>query len=235
MRIISLACPKCGVINKSGRISCCGRGGSWFGNCGAAGKVKLDYKWSEGIEACKARSQFTKVIGQQLHGSQYKSNYSSNDTARVNSKAVTTALSTFTSTPGNKPTPMLDKMLGSQSNSASIDISTAKSIRTPINTSMLIPALIGTKKCSVITKTVTPMFSMHINMSTAKAIAPPMNTSITMSVNMTPIRTFMTNTSSEFLMISRARTSASTSVAAQIYKNPWKIAFHINILVGTIF
>ena len=28
--IISSVCPKCGIIAKSGKISCCGRGGSWF-------------------------------------------------------------------------------------------------------------------------------------------------------------------------------------------------------------
>ena len=68
--IIDLACSKCGIIGKSGKLSCCGRGGSWFGNCGSAGEAKLGHKWSEGVEACKAWSQPEIVVGQQLHGAQ---------------------------------------------------------------------------------------------------------------------------------------------------------------------
>ena len=85
--IIGLVCPQCGITGKSSKLSCCGRGGSWFGNCGAAGKAKLRYKWSDGIQACKAQSQSKVVIGQELHGAQDESNPSSDDTDESKSRA----------------------------------------------------------------------------------------------------------------------------------------------------
>ena len=86
-RTISLVCPKCGTIERSGKLSCCGRGGSWFGNCGAAGTAKLPYKWSDGIQACKAQSQSKVVIGQELHGAQDEGGRSSDDTDESQSRA----------------------------------------------------------------------------------------------------------------------------------------------------
>merc|ERR1711981_200440 len=59
-------CDKCGSIGKSGKASCCGRGGSWFRNCGSVGNAKFQYTWYEGIQACSAQS----FIGQQLDGDQ---------------------------------------------------------------------------------------------------------------------------------------------------------------------
>ena len=50
---VSLACSKCGTTKKSGRSSCCARGGAWFKNCGDAGDTKFDHSWTEGIQACK--------------------------------------------------------------------------------------------------------------------------------------------------------------------------------------
>ena len=49
---ISPTCPECGIIKKSGKRSCCGHGGSWFGNCGGAAS---GHTWHEGIRICKAR------------------------------------------------------------------------------------------------------------------------------------------------------------------------------------
>ena len=54
-RKISFACPKCGITKRSGKISCCGRGGSWFGNCGSVGYETSGHTWYEGLQACKAR------------------------------------------------------------------------------------------------------------------------------------------------------------------------------------
>ena len=45
-------CLKCGIIKKSGKRSCCARGGAWFKNCGDADDTKFDHTWAEGIEAC---------------------------------------------------------------------------------------------------------------------------------------------------------------------------------------
>ena len=128
---IRLLCPKCGIIKKSGRVSCCGRGGSWFGNCGAAGEEKLDHKWSEGFQACKSRSRSKRVIGQQLHGEQHESNGVSDDTDRINSEAVITTVTTFTSRPVNISTPMRGKTSvispSKMSFSESVDMSTTTS------------------------------------------------------------------------------------------------------------
>ena len=48
------ACTKCGTIKKSGKRSCCARGGAWFKNCGDAGDTKFDHTWVQGIQACKS-------------------------------------------------------------------------------------------------------------------------------------------------------------------------------------
>ena len=48
-------CPKCGTIKKSGKRSCCARGGTWFKKCGDEGDTTFDHTWTEGIEACKSK------------------------------------------------------------------------------------------------------------------------------------------------------------------------------------
>ena len=60
--ITSTVCLKCGTSGRSGKPSCCGRGGSWFRNCGGAGNAKLDHTWQEGIRACKTRARFKRSI-----------------------------------------------------------------------------------------------------------------------------------------------------------------------------
>ena len=40
----------CGVT-QSGKPSCCGRGGSWFENCGNQGRG-YDHTWFEGLQQC---------------------------------------------------------------------------------------------------------------------------------------------------------------------------------------
>ena len=102
MRTISSACPKCGSIKKSGKSSCCGRGGSWFKNCGSGGNVKLHHTWYEGIQVCKARTQSRTVFGQQPNSAQYNSMDSSNRDVMINgtanSKGITTSDLASTST-----------------------------------------------------------------------------------------------------------------------------------------
>ena len=68
---ISSVCPKCGIIAKSGKISCCGHSGSWFGNCGSAGNVKLDHTWYAGIHACKTLSQPKAAIGRRSNANEH--------------------------------------------------------------------------------------------------------------------------------------------------------------------
>ena len=74
--IIEPVCPKCGTIRKSGKISCCGFGGSWFKKCGGTGDQKLEHTWFEGIQACKARSRSDIVIGQHLKAARQNANES---------------------------------------------------------------------------------------------------------------------------------------------------------------
>ena len=47
-------CPTCGTIKKSGKLSCCARGGAWFKKCGDPGD-NFEYTWFEGMEACKGK------------------------------------------------------------------------------------------------------------------------------------------------------------------------------------
>ena len=54
-------CPKCGTTKKSGKRSCCARGGAWFKSCGDAGNKQFDHTWAEGIQACKHTSSSTSV------------------------------------------------------------------------------------------------------------------------------------------------------------------------------
>ena len=100
-------CPECGIIKKSGRMSCCGRGGSWFGNCGNTGSAILGRTWHEGIRVCQAR-QFQAVKGQQLNAAQSKPNASSDDdSSDMDSEAVTVIAHMFVTAPDNTTTPLL--------------------------------------------------------------------------------------------------------------------------------
>ena len=45
-------CPKCATARKSGKLSCCARGGAWFKKCGDVGDANFEYTWTEGFRAC---------------------------------------------------------------------------------------------------------------------------------------------------------------------------------------
>ena len=79
-------CSRCGVIERSGRTSCCGHGGSWFRNCGSSGNTKVHHTWHEGIQTCKARSQSKIRIDQQLNAIQQKIIDSANGADMANYK-----------------------------------------------------------------------------------------------------------------------------------------------------
>ena len=80
------------MIKKSGKLSCCGSDGFWFGNCGSAGDKKHDHSWHEGLQACKAQSQSNLVIGQQLNSIHQHTNAFSNGAVDANSRAVITGV-----------------------------------------------------------------------------------------------------------------------------------------------
>ena len=91
----SPVCPTCGTIHKSGKTSCCGHGGSWFGQCGSADGRNREHAWHEGIWACKAR-QFLTAVDQRAHAPQTKGNCSSDDDSMgVDSKAIAVAAHLF--------------------------------------------------------------------------------------------------------------------------------------------
>ena len=157
-RTIISVCYKCGIIKRSGKMSCCGRGGSWYGNCGSTGNTKLDHTWHEGLHACKARAHSKAVIGQQLNGDEQQKNDSSN-AGSTNSKAVTTTARPRTFTAA--PTPGVPSVT-----------------RTPTNTFTAYPAL------RINYKPVTTIIFKSANIPTATPSITTANKSITTSARM---------------------------------------------------
>ena len=49
---VSTVCSQCGLLKKTGKLSCCVKGGSWQKKCGNDGS-KSEHTWAEGFEACK--------------------------------------------------------------------------------------------------------------------------------------------------------------------------------------
>ena len=84
----SSACLKCGTIAKSGESSCCGRGGSWFKNCGGAGNTRLQHTWYEGIHVCKTRTRSRIAAGQRENTARQKDLVSSHGVGKANPKGV---------------------------------------------------------------------------------------------------------------------------------------------------
>ena len=105
---ISLACSKCGTVGKSGKSSCCGRGGSWFKSCGVTGNARLQHTWYEGIQSCKARTESRIAVGQQANAAQQKGIGSSHGDGNANSKGVIAAAKPSTFSSANMSTPMAD-------------------------------------------------------------------------------------------------------------------------------
>ena len=150
-KTISSVCSVCGTMVKSGQSSCCGRGGSWFKNCGGAGNSNLDHTWYEGMKVCKkARVQSKSVTDQLLYGVEQKDTKSANDT--INYAAVTTAVKTFivqfTSTSFDMPTPTSEDVsiftpahvgvnVASHTSTASIEMLRTVPVHTPDNTSIV--------------------------------------------------------------------------------------------------
>ena len=53
--MVESTCLKCGTSKKSGKRTCCARGGAWFKNCGDAGDEKFEHTWAEGIRVCQRK------------------------------------------------------------------------------------------------------------------------------------------------------------------------------------
>ena len=96
-------------MHNSGKVSCCGRGGSWFKNCGGVSNTKRHHTWAEGIQACKTRIQFKAVIiGQQLKIVQQKGIDSSQGAVKANYKPGIVVTKTFAVKSVNTSIPMSD-------------------------------------------------------------------------------------------------------------------------------
>ena len=90
------------MTKKSGKLSCCGRGGSWFGDCGSAGDVNAGHTWYEGIRACQA-GQFQTAAAQQLHFTKVNVNTASNNTSMgMETRATTMDVQKFESRSAEK-------------------------------------------------------------------------------------------------------------------------------------
>ena len=55
----TIQCQNCGTFKKSGRVSCCATGGTWYKKCGDAGNRSAGHSWLEGVEACKRKSKLS--------------------------------------------------------------------------------------------------------------------------------------------------------------------------------
>ena len=78
-------------------MSCCGRGGSWFKNCGRAGNAKLHHTWYEGIQACKKLEHSKRAIGLQSNAAQQLNPFDGADKAKFTATInVTTTATTRT-------------------------------------------------------------------------------------------------------------------------------------------
>ena len=122
-------CPRCGTIAKSGKMSCCGRGGSWFKNCGGTVNTKRHHTWYEGIQACKTRSQSKAYIGNQLNVDPQKDIHSSQGVHMANQKSVIAATKEFEFTSINTSTPMSGETTIVTSTYTADHVSTTMSVR----------------------------------------------------------------------------------------------------------
>ena len=123
-------CRKCGTITKSAKNSCCGRGGSWFRNCGSTGNAKLRHTWYEGIQACKTRAQSKRASGRQSNGVAQSKRASgrlnsSNGVDARNSKGVMRTSKAFEVTPANTSISIAGRITSSKPANTSMNNSTA--------------------------------------------------------------------------------------------------------------
>ena len=128
--VIVSACPRCGTIGKSGTLSCCGRGGSWFKLCGVGSNAKLQHTWYEGMQACKARLKSKTATGHQVNIVQQKGTDSSQSAGMASYKAVIAASKTFSSFSINNSTRTSGRKSIITSNNMSGNVSITTSVRT---------------------------------------------------------------------------------------------------------
>ena len=249
---ISIACYECGIIQASGKISCCGRGGSWFGNCGNVENAKFGHTWHEGIRACEPRKfESQAAVGQQLHAFQPKSNVSPDVASMdMHSKVAFLPAHNILSAPTNLSTPI--------SNGTSIAAAANTSVTAPSDKSILYGAGRFTSTALVVTNTTTNITDMstltlkssRMNQAIAPRTSPttialvnPASTTllnqtiitpnarqrITRSLKPTRIKPILRTSVDKFKMIS-SRVSARVSNVARDCKQLLKVVVHISII-----
>ena len=198
---ISPVCPDCGIVKKSGKISCCGRGGSWFGNCGNAENTEFGHTWYEGIESCTAR-EFWIAVSEQLHAFQAKGNVSSdNNSVDMHSKTAV----------GN-----MDNLIFVSSANVSILIRGPSSI-TVLSNSSIFPLA---RKSPAYDAGTTTSTTVNGKISTiAHALVNMLAPTATITANSTFTTSIIHNTLAAMSMVTSSYTSASASIHARGFEN----------------
>ena len=230
MRITSV-CLKCGAIKKTGKLSCCARGGSWYGNCGATGNANRAHTWFQGMQACQA------VMGQPKKDAGQKDDDSSND-ARivVNSKVVIVTAQLLATKPANVPMPGI-KPITTYPN-MSIETSSITSTRVSIDTSVL-----NADRTRMMHDTMTTTFKaiaaanstiIHtsLNISTPMPTVPPTKPAFTFPNNNTHTKADRSVISTD---VTSPQTLVSGSISAREYENVLIVIVHLGILPIILF
>ena len=186
---ISSTCSKCGIVKKSGKMSCCGIGGSWFGNCGSASDTNTEHTWHEGLQACKAQAQSKTVISQELSDVSQERNASSSGVDAANSKSVAMAAKSAASASS--------RMAGAPPTVVSANISTAYATST-MNYERLVAAI-------------TTRTSAPLNMTTLTAIMTTVEASMATSTHLTMMHNSANTFSSASVRAAVTSRAASTS------------------------
>ena len=223
---IAPVCRKCVTMKKSGKKTCCGRGGAWFKKCGNSRNTKLEHTWYEGIRACKARGgQYKVAMGLQLKASKPDSrDFSNNVDTILNPKAVIAAGDTFAPTSTSMPTPIPEM--------TPIITTSIDSMTDPAQSPALTSAEydIGTTNPEAIVAA--EMASPSSNMSSPLDIVVKLNSFINTLVNAS-IRAPMDKPLN--MIMAPSHTSASTSVITKGCEQLLYIATHATVLIITVF
>ena len=208
MSVTTSLCPECGIIRKTGKLSCCARGGSWFRTCSAAGDTSLGHTWKEGIAVCKARQSRVAVH----HASQQNSNASSDDASMgINDKFAIATAQIFEATPAN----MSISMAGATSVMLSTDTSLRASNRQ-----------LTSKTVSAATTTTAHNAEKILK---PKLTLSPVNETITSSANRratNAIHSVLTG----LVKMTSAHTVASVSMTAQIFEKLLCVVTHTSTI-----
>ena len=219
---ISSVCSDCGTIKKSGKISCCGLGGSWFGNCGSAGNANLGHTWHEGIRVCE--TQFQAVVGERLHAYQANNNASFDNTSMgTNFNAVIAATHMLASTPANTSAPAPGATPITVSDNTQIIAAERKPVAYYVR-------MIASKTSNAATTII-----MHtlINISKPKTIIPPADRTIS-QVNGTTIES-MHSASASIPTSTSSRASSSGHTTARECENLLRFVAYVSVMLAIFY